>query len=286
MRADSVLAHRTALLLREPARAAETVARLTERGACAAVCQLIDFELPADTRALDASLARLLAGDFDWLVLTSVNTLRALRSRAEALNLRLMIPASTQVAVVGEATAAALRELGARVDFMPLQDHSARGMLAEWEQLRAGEPASVLMPQADIASATLREGFAARGWAAHIVIAYRTVPAPGNPHLALQAPAAAPELPEGSYLLEPEHLPGASSRLDAVFFTSPSTVENFLALIPAPPAHLALVAIGDSTAARLRARGLEPAATALFPTPDGLINAWEQSLRAALHPPR
>ncbi|WP_411734187.1 uroporphyrinogen-III synthase [Paeniglutamicibacter sp.] len=285
MSADSVLAHRTALLLRDPARAADTVSRLAERGASAAVCRLIDFELPADTLVLDEGVRRLLAGNFDWLVLTSVNTARALELRAAALDLRLFIPATTKVAVVGEATAHAVKALGAGVDFMPAHDHSARGMLTEWDQLRTGEPGSVFMPQADIASSTLRDGLAARGWDAHIVIAYRTVPAPADPFRALHAPVPDPELPQGSYLLERGQLPAAIDTLDAVFFTSPSTVDQFLSLVPAPAADLALVAIGDSTAARLRARGLEPAATALFPTPAGLIDAWEQSLRTATHPP-
>ncbi|MBV1779579.1 uroporphyrinogen-III synthase [Paeniglutamicibacter sp. ABSL32-1] len=285
MSADSVLAGRTALLLRDPARAADTVARLAGRGASAAVCRLIDFELPADTADLDGGLRRLLAGEFDWLVLTSVNTVAALGLRARALGVELRIPASTLVAVVGEATARAVQGLGAAVDFMPAHDHSARGMLAEWERLRSGKPARAFMPQADIASSTLRDGLAARGWAAQVVTAYRTVPAPADPGRALHPAAPDPWLPEGSYLLDREQLPGAIGRLDAVFFPSPSTVDQFLNLVPAPAAHLALVAIGDSTAARLRARGIEPTATAAFPTPEGLIGAWEQSRRAAPRPP-
>ena len=279
-----VLAGRTALLLRSADRAAATVKVLAARGARTAVCRLIDFELPADTADLDGGLRRLLAGDFDWLVLTSVNTVAALSLRARALGLRLRIPAGTRVAVVGEATARAARGLGAGVDFIPAHDHSARGMLAEWEALRGGSPASVFMPQADIASSTLRDGFAARGWEARIEIAYRTVPAPADPSRALHPQAPAAVLPHGCRLLDPEQLPAALGSLDAVFFPSPSTVDRFLDRVPAPAAHLALVAIGDSTAARLRARGLEPTATAAFPTPEGLIDAWEQSLRGAPHP--
>lgn len=289
MNADSVLAGRTALLLRDPARAAETVARLAGRGASAAVCRLIDFELPADTGALDAGVRRLLAGEFDWLVLTSVNTARALELRARALGLELRIPRNTRVAVVGEATARAVKALGASVDFMPEHDHSARGMLAEWEELssppQAGKVHTAFMPQADIASPTLRDGFEASGWDAHIVIAYRTVQAPADPELALQPPLPGPDLPHGSHMLARDQLPAAVDRLDAVFFTSPSTVDQFLSLVPAPGANLALVAIGDSTAARLRAHGLEPTATAGFPTPEGLIDAWEQSLQPAQEPP-
>lgn len=296
MNADPVLAGRTALLLRDPARAASTVAALAGRGARAMVCRLLDFELPAHADALDAGLARLLAGGFDWLVLTSANTVRAMSLRAAALDLELDIPARTRIAVVGEATARAARALGARVDFMPAHDHSARGMLAEWQALSAGPPATVFMPQADIASSTLRDGFAAAGWEAHIAVAYRTVSAPADPARALWTPSKDPGLPGNGLpgnglpgngqsgaaeMLAPAGIPGALASIDAVFFTSPSTVEAFLALVPEPEPRIALVAIGDSTAARLRTAGLRPAGIAAFPTPDGLVAAWEQSLHGA-----
>lgn len=285
MSIPGVLAGRTALLLRSADRASTTIAALRGRGARTALCQLIDFELPADTTELDAGLRRLLAGDFDWCVFTSVNTLTALTLRARALGLALVIPASTRIAVVGEATARAVRALGAGIDFMPKTDHSARGMLADWEALRAG-PASVFMPQADIASSTLRDGFAAHGWDAHLVIAYRTVTAPADPARAIHAPGSGHPagLPEGGYLLAISELPAALPRLDAIMFSSPSTVDRFLTLLPDLAARLGrdqeLIAIGDSTAARLREHGLAPTGIAVLPTPEGLVDAWEMSLAA------
>ncbi|MFF5791441.1 uroporphyrinogen-III synthase [Paeniglutamicibacter sp. NPDC012692] len=283
MSIPGVLAGRTVLLLRSADRAAATIAALRERGARTALCRLIDFELPADTAELDAGLRRLLAGEFDWCVFTSVNTLTALALRARALGLAPAMPAATRIAVVGEATARAVRELGATVDFMPAADHSARGMLAEWCALRAG-PASVFMPQADIASSTLRDGFAAHGWDAHIVVAYNTVAAPADPARALDPAGsnqADADLPPGCRLLDAAELAAALPGIDAVFFTSPSTVDRFLAVAPAPGAAPDLVAIGDSTAARLRERGFVPAAVAAMPTPAGMIAAWEAALAAS-----
>ncbi|MFJ6418300.1 uroporphyrinogen-III synthase [Paeniglutamicibacter sp. NPDC091659] len=282
MSISGVLAGRTVLLLRSKDRASATIAALRERGARTALCQLIDFELPADTAELDAGLRRLLAGGFDWCVFTSVNTLAALTVRARALGLEPAIPSATRIAVVGEATARAVRALGSNVDFMPSADHSARGMLAEWGALREG-PASVFMPQADIASSTLRDGFAASGWDAHIVVAYNTVAAPADPDRALVSPAgaSAADLPPGCLLLDAAGLAAALPGIDAVFFTSPSAVDRFLAVVPDPGAAPALVAIGDSTAARLRERGLTPAAVADMPTPEGMIAAWEAVLAAS-----
>ncbi|MFI8412468.1 uroporphyrinogen-III synthase [Paeniglutamicibacter gangotriensis] len=280
-----VLAGRTALLLRSADRAAATVSVLAARGARTAVCRLIDFELPADTTELDAHLVRMLDGAYDWCVFTSVNTLTALSLRAAALNVELRIPSGTRVAVVGEATADAVRALGAHIDFMPATDHSARGMLADWQDLRTSQ-ASVFAPQADIASATLRDGFAAHGWQADIVIAYNTVTAPADRARALHnAPAGGSvALPVGGYLLEVPQLSEALAGIDAVMFSSPSTVDTFLALLPDPATFRsgdqALIAIGDSTAARLRKHGLEPAGIAALPTPEGLATAWEGAIGA------
>ena len=275
-----VLAGRTALLLRSAERAAATVQVFAARGARTAVCRLIDFELPADTTDLDAHLAQMLAGAYDWCVFTSVNTLTALTARAAALDLELRIPSGTRVAVVGEATADAVRALGAHIDFMPATDHSARGMLADWEALRTS-PARVFAPQADIASTTLRDGFAAHGWEADIVVAYNTVTAPADPARALHESSASTPvgLPAGGYLLTVPELPEALAGIDAVMFSSPSTVDTFLALLPDPAAFpsgdQALIAIGDSTAKRLRKHSLVPAGIAALPTPEGLADAWE-----------
>ncbi|PQZ95944.1 hypothetical protein CQ018_01220 [Arthrobacter sp. MYb227] len=283
--ASGPLRGRTALLLRSADRAAATIELFESRGARTAVCQLIDFQLPADTTELDAGLHRLLAGRYDWCVLTSVNTLSALSIRATALGLELKIPEATRVAVVGEATARAVQALGTRIDFMPATDHSARGMLADWAALREG-PASVFAPQADIASSALRDGFVAHGWVADIVVAYNTVTAPADPTRALNASGSPVplELPAGGYLLTVADLPAALPGGDAIMFSSPSTVDKFLALLPDLATRLSrdqkLIAIGDSTAARLRKHGLEPHGIAALPTPEGLADAWAVALAA------
>lgn len=284
-----VLDNRTALLLRSVARAVPTVRVLDARGARTVICQLIDFELPANTTELDAGLRRLLAGEYNWCVLTSVNTLVALRSRATALGLELRFPIQTRVAVVGEATARAVQALGAHVDFMPAGDHSARGMLADWDALRTGS-ASVFAPQADIASSTLRDGFVAHGWAADIVIAYNTVTAPAAETRALYPSAGRPEasgsstkLPESTRLLNVTELESALPDIDAIMFSSPSTVDTFLNVLPGAPGLLRegqeLIAIGDSTAARMRECSLPPTGIAALPTAAAMADAWAAAVQ-------
>ena len=72
---------------------------------------------PDDPAELDAALDDLLAGKFDWLVLTSANTVRSLATRGSAT----AGPHRTwRTAVVGPATRdAALRELGLASEVMP-----------------------------------------------------------------------------------------------------------------------------------------------------------------------
>jgi uroporphyrinogen-III synthase len=75
--------------------------------------------------------------------------------------------------------------------------------------------------------------------------------------------------------------------MDAVMFSSPSTVDTFLSLFPDLAARLTggqeMIAIGDSTAKRLREHGLEPAGIAALPTPEGLADAWEAAVAASRH---
>lgn len=262
---------------------------LADRGASTVLCPLIDFELPEDTAVLDAGLIRLLEGSYQWLVLTSITTVRALKQRAQALGRELVLPAGTRLAVVGDATARAAVAEGMAVDFMPHSDHSAAGMLADWVELAV--PATAFMPQADIASGTLEAGLAASGWDAEVVIAYRTVDAPARPQLRLtatlnlpgnaDAPGPAAALVDAIALVAAA---GAPAGVQAVLFTSPSIARRFLELVPVPAPGLLAIAIGHSTARELSALGFPAAATAAYPTPEGLADAWEAALNAARNP--
>jgi uroporphyrinogen-III synthase len=313
MLADGILAGRSALLLRSADRSASTVAELRARGAHTVLCPLIDFEHPPDTAALDAGLRRLLEGGFDWLVLTSITTVRALKQRAAALGLELALPAATRLAVVGDATARAATAEGMRVDFMPEHDHSAEGIFAGWRtaageppQAAGGEPppagdsphagagprGGIFLPQADIAAPRLNDGLAARGWDTCVAVAYRTVDAPADPSLRLttalaigtspgdETTSCAPVLNAGQ--LVAAH--GAPEAVQAVLFTSPSIVRRYLRLVPHPAPGLQAIAIGNSTAAALREHGWEPAGTAALPTPAGMADAWASALAAAATP--
>jgi uroporphyrinogen-III synthase len=111
----------------------------------------------------------------------------------------------------------------------------------------------VLLARAEQARDVLPEGLAERGYQVDVLPVYRTVrtePDPG--HLALVR----------------------DGRVDAVTFTSSSTVTNFCDVVgPLPDPQPLVVSIGPITSATARDRGLRVDAEAAPHTIDGLLAA-------------
>lgn len=148
--------------------------------------------------ALDTALQRL--EQFDWLVLTSANTVRAVAQRLSVLDRR--APLTLPVAAVGPTTAQlAQRLLGSRPALVP--DEYVAEALAGALHPAAG--ARILLPQADIARDTLAASLTSGGADVTVVSAYRTGIGSGGVQLA-------------SLL--------ARAQVDAITFTSSSTVHN------------------------------------------------------------
>jgi uroporphyrinogen III methyltransferase / synthase len=117
-------------------------------------------------------------------------------------------------------------------DFVP-DEYVAEAILPGLGDLRGRW---VLLPRAEIARKALPEAIAAAGGVAHEIAVYQTVPAEPDP----------------------DGLAALKSGVDAVTFTSPSTVENFVELVrragsircifPEIPKLLALVPITEKAA--------------------------------------
>jgi uroporphyrinogen-III synthase len=259
---------------------------LRGRGAVPLPYPCIAIAPPEDPAALDAALADLLAGAFDWLVLTSQNAVLVLADRLKPeppvppnfggpggrlpveppvppnfggpggrLPVEPPVPPNFggpggqgagwnegrfAVAAIGAATAeAAGRLLGLSVQLVP--DEFVAEALAEALAGRLSVGGRVLICQADIGRPVLAEALRARGIAVTSVVAYRTVIGRGGVDL----PA----------LL-------ADRQVDAITFTSPSTVRNLFARLAAEggdPDHLADVCVaclGPVTADAARRHGL------------------------------
>ncbi len=268
---------RRILITRSADRARPLASLLGSLGATPLVLPLIDFERAEDQTSLDDAFDRLATGEFDWLVISSVTTVRVLLAKAARLGKSLadLVPAGTKVATIGPSSRDVLESVGLTVALAPAEIQSAEGLLAVWE---AGL-VRVLLPQADIAAPGLREGLAAKGAEVATVVAYRTVDYPARTGRTLEA-----ELPAAVVNSETELAPiltpadaltalGAGT-VDAMVAASPSAVRRIAKVFPSLGA-CRLIAIGRPTAAEAARLGLTVAATAKEPTPDGIVAALE-----------
>jgi len=158
----------------------------------------IAVALPEDTTVLDQTLKAAARGEFDLIVFTSANTVQMIASRLASLGINLQ----TRAAVVGAATGAAVaRTLRLPVETIP-QTYDAHS-LASALQIEPGT--RVFIPQSEIASTTLVNALRERGAQVTLVDAYRVVQGEGG-----------------------VNLPRIIQRMDAITFTSGSTVHHFV----------------------------------------------------------
>ncbi|WP_349035093.1 uroporphyrinogen-III synthase [Pseudarthrobacter sp. SORGH_AS 212] len=266
------------LVTRSPERSAALVQALARAGATPVLLPLIDFERAPDQHALDVACDALAAGAFDWLVVSSATTVHVLMEKAAERGLELgrLVPQATRIGAIGPATRRILESQGLAVELTPAGEQSAAGFLEAW----TGR-GRVLLPQADIAAATLADGLAHRGSDVTAVTAYRTVdfPAAAERRLAVQPEDAGAGQATASYaLLTPEAAAAEieGGQISAVVAASPSAVRRLAAL--SPLAVCRLVAIGRSTAEQAAALDLPVAAVAEEPTPEGLVAAVVKAL--------
>jgi uroporphyrinogen III methyltransferase/synthase len=245
----------TVLVPRAREQAGAFSALLRARGAEPLEVPTIAIRPLGSTSELDLAVERLVVGGYDWLVLTSVNGVAAVRGRMEALGhgpdaLRAR---GTRVAAIGPATEAALRNFGLVPALVPPVATTAA--LGEAFPTGSGE---VLLARADIASPELGVILRAKGYRTHDVAAYRTVP------LDRLEEAARRRLDAGE--------------VDWLAFTASSTVQGFArAYGGPPPGGVRVAAIGPVTAAAARAAGMRVDATASEHTIPGLVAAIERA---------
>ena len=230
---------------------------LHARGAVPLDYPCIAIVPPRDVAPLDRALDALVAGDYDWLALTSANTVFAIAQRLNVLGLTLAV-ASFHTAAVGPATAEAARQqLG--LEAVALPPEYVAESLAKSLHLELGE--RVLLAESEIAGPALAELLAAREARVDVVTAYRTVCARGG--------------------VDVPRLLG-QGQVDAVTFTSSSTVVNFLARFGEESGRfddlreVCIACIGPKTAATARDNGLTVSVLPGEHTLDSLVDALHQ----------
>ena len=244
------LAGRTVLVTRPADQSVELVRRLRRLGAAAIVAPTIEI-VPARSAALTSALRDLAAGRFAWITLTSRATVEMLASRLDSPS-----AVCAKVAAIGEGTSTAFRAWARRApDLMPTTFTTAG--LARAFPRGTGR---VLCARADIAPTGLEDALAAKGWSPIRVEAYRT--------------RLARSLPEDA---------GAALRdggVDAITFTSASTVRGFVGAMGVVRGNPKVVSIGPVTAREAREHGLRVSAVARPHTIEGLVAALERVLGA------
>jgi Uroporphyrinogen-III synthase len=228
----------------------DVAASLRTHGAIPVIAPMINFASTEDPGALADALQRLAAGTFDWLVVTSSTTVDVLVSQQVA------VPGSTRIAAVGETTSAALTLAGYPVDFVPVGDNSARGLVREWPKSAIG--GKVLIPQSNIAEPTLVAGLAELGLNVEFVAAYRTVGVPVTSHVASDVSAG---------------------RIQAILVTSGSVARQIQLQLGPLPAHTVVACIGPRTAFDARAAGITVHLIAETRSAAGLVEALVEHSR-------
>lgn len=202
------------LVTRAAHQAGPLVALLRERGALPLEYPCLAVAPAPDRYALDAALYAAVARRFDWVVLTSSNSVAAMARRLPQLEIRRM---RARLALMGAAGAAA-------AELLPNLRAGARAPAGERAALlsamRLQEGTRVLLLQSDVAPADTEQALRAAGATVTRVAAWRNVPGEGGVELAALLRAG---------------------EVDGALFTSASIVRNALARLQAEGGDLALL---------------------------------------------
>lgn len=246
------------VVTRAPHQADDLIDAIQGLGGISVRYPCIDIAPPTDLSSLDYALENV--RDFDWVLFTSRNTVHMIAERIEALNLRLDWE-DVKIGAVGTKTSETILDLlGAKTDFVPEQ-HTGSDLA---RNLPIYPYEKVLLPQSsladdDIYTILLGE----RQTDVTLVTAYRTIIGQGGDDV-------------------PKFL--QNKQIDAITFTSPSTVANFIARIaPKTAWDIPAVCIGTTTAKVARDSGFQMVHTPSEHTIDHLLELLDNLFTEASH---
>lgn len=168
----------------------------------------IEIRPPRSYKSLDESLK--LVAEYEWLILTSVNGVRAMFDRMAKLNLTKRVLAHLNIAAIGAATRSAIEREGLKVAITP-KEYVAESIIESLADKVRGK--RVLLCRAKIARDLIPRELRDMGAFLDVVEAYETVLPPAS-RIELRA-----------LLRDPQRRP------HAITFTSASTVKNYVALL-------------------------------------------------------
>lgn len=252
------LACRRILVTRAVGQASRLSDAFRAQGATPVEVPVLEIGPPESFAALDGALRTL--NQYDWLILTSANAVRAISRRAAHLGVAPGQAATLKVAAVGPATAWEAREAHLPVALVP-ESYVAEGLLASLGDQAAGK--RVLIARAAVARDVIPDALRAAGAEVDVVEAYRNV-----------LPASAPE-----QLRE-----ALQQKIDAATFTSSSSVTHLKeaaekAGIEFPFTGVPAISIGPVTSQTLREHNWKPAAEAAHSDILALVAATVELMR-------
>jgi len=252
------LAGRRVLVTRALHQAGKFSKEMRALGAEPVEVPVIEIGAPESYAAFDDAIRHL--DRYDWLILTSTNTIQALCGRGRRFAVDPAKAEGLNVAAVGGATAEAAQRFGFRVAVVP-DAYVAESLVSALGDRVRGK--RVLLPRAAIARDVIPDALREAGAKVTAVDAYRNI-----------LPEAAPEqlrlaLAEG---------------IDAATFTSSSSATHLAeaarkAGVAWPLAGVPAVSIGPITSQTLRDLGWEPAVEANPHDIPGLLAAVVQLFR-------
>lgn len=181
----------------------------------------IELAAPNDTSALTTILKHIM--DYDWIIFTSRNTVHAVHQHIQKHTITVDWT-EIKIASIGSRTRDMIEKvLGASVHFVPSQYTGER--LAQ--ELPVQNSERILLPQSELAEDTLTQLLCKRGANVESVSAYTMTIGQGGDNV-------------------PEML--KHQEIDAITFTSPSTVTNFIQRIqPQTAWTIPAICIGTTT---------------------------------------
>ena len=210
----------------------------------------IKISAPTDNfSAIDAAIKNLKS--FDTIIFTSTNGVEKFFARLKFFNRDSRALGNLKVAVIGSATANALKKFGVVADVVP-EEFRAESLIDALKNSVAGE--KILIARAEVARDILPEELKKFGAEVTVAPVYKTVPAGEN------AGKIKPLFDAGE--------------VDLVTFTSSSTVENFVAALGEKIlSGVKTAVIGPVTGETLKKFGITPDICAEEFTISGLVQA-------------
>jgi uroporphyrinogen III methyltransferase / synthase len=211
------------------------VRALEDKGAEVIEFPVIEIVPPKSWRALDTAVSKLRS--YDWIVFTSANGVTKFFERLRQSDKDLRELRDIRVAAIGEVTAGEIEKRGIGVELIP-GEFRAEGLIEMFRKKNIKEK-RILIPRAAKARDILPDTLRKMGASVEVVPAYET-----------RKP--------GSKKSEKIRKMLSGNMIDAVTFTSSSTVSNFLSIFPEfkhYSKHPVIACIGPITAKTLNEAG-------------------------------